>query len=131
MTHPRAASPLLFLTLAALPAGCSREPADVEQVLQGIVLEGAAAFENALPLEMDGVRLDVDETLYFELSMNNDSAVATLEALKVDGLEVGLEDGVLTVGEHRFDGLKKGDAVRLSKKGIAVNGEERWDWPAQ
>ena len=63
--------------------------------------------------------------------MNNDPAVATLEALKVDVLLVGLEDGVLTVGEHRFDGLKKGDAVRLSKKGIAVYGEERWDWPAQ
>ncbi len=131
MTHPRAASPLLLLTLATLPAGCSREPAEVEDLLQETVIEAAAIFENVLPLELEGIRLDVDETLYFEFSMNNDPAVATLEALKVDGLEVGLEDGVLTVGEHRFDGLKKGDAVGLSTRGIAVNGEERWDWPAQ
>ena len=82
-----------------------------------------------MDVKIQGVSLDVDGSVRFVYESTSSTTGGSSTAMSVDGAPLAIDGGTLSIGEHRFEGLKDGDSVLLSKDGIQVNGEKRWDWP--
>jgi hypothetical protein len=95
---------------------------------------GASAFT---PLErpegqaftINGVLFRIERPLKCTCLLESGTDEVPKNEIKVNEYAVTLEHGTLHLGQHRFEGLERGDEVALSLDGISVSGERRWDFP--
>lgn len=116
------------VALAIAPSflGCGKDDPGPSQN-SGYYSMSVGGLKGGLDLNVNGIQLDVDETVSFTYVLRTGED----PVMSIDGLPAELRNGSLEIGEHQFDGLTDGDLVLLSKNGISVNGERRWDWPVE
>jgi|GEM_PF-2602978 len=134
-TRPgRTSAHLLVLLVAStlLGASCGHQPhAETRSESTWFFeVDGVDGLAGGLEVKVDGISVDVDESVHFQYRRTSTSPGGTQHEMTVEELPMSLEGGVLTIGTARFEGLVSGDSVVLSREGIRVNGERRWDWPA-
>jgi len=85
--------------------------------------------EGGVVERIDGLRIEIDETVEYELRTYSESGSQTTMSRFLNGWTLTVAPDHFTLGEHRFDGIERGDTLRFSTDGIALNGTRRWDWP--
>lgn len=104
-------APCLLLILVT---GCGKEArAQTSRSLHAVITpEATTSF-----VEVDGVRIDVDNELEFRVTLGHDGLVH-----RVDDRVVDVVDGQFVLGDVRYGAVRPGDSIFVGADGIEVNG---------
>lgn len=78
-----------------------------------------------------GLTVTVDESVRYSLELRSESGAETVRETRLNGMLFELDGLHLRLGDETFDGLAEGDEVEITADGIFVNGDRRWDLPAE
>ena len=111
------------LLTVCLVAGCESSHS-TRTTSTTLLLEGGGSLDS-----IDGIRIEVGENIEFERQTHSETGYPTKTAQFINGWPLVIGEDHFTLGEHRFDGIERGDTLLFTSDGIAHNGTRRWDWP--